>query len=122
MLDLTDSLSSVKALLSRKISHRTHSMIYKLKQMCSDLLWNGVEVEIMWILSHLELEGNELMLFFRRSISKIWQDLFYKESGMGSGTLQTLIDSLTPYSRGFVYDLGLRVKGRTGKLCPLYQK
>jgi hypothetical protein len=62
MLDLTDSLSSVKALLSRKKSHRTHSMIYELKQMCSDLLWNGVEVEIMWILSHLELEGNELVL------------------------------------------------------------
>jgi hypothetical protein len=27
--------------------------------MCSDLLENGVEVEIMWIPAHLELEGNE---------------------------------------------------------------
>jgi hypothetical protein len=37
-------------------------MVYECKQMCSDLLWNGVEVEIKWIPSHLELEGNELVL------------------------------------------------------------
>jgi hypothetical protein len=28
--------------------------------------------------------------------------------------------SLTPYSRGFLFDPGLRVKGRTGNLFPLY--
>jgi hypothetical protein len=37
-LILTDSLSSVKALLSRKILHRTHPLVYECKQMCSDLL------------------------------------------------------------------------------------
>jgi hypothetical protein len=37
-LILTDSLSLVKALLSRKISHRTHPLVYECKQMCSDLL------------------------------------------------------------------------------------
>jgi hypothetical protein len=36
-LILTDSLSLVKALLSRKISHRTHPlMVYECKQMCSE--------------------------------------------------------------------------------------
>jgi hypothetical protein len=34
-LVLTDSLSSVKALLSRKISHRTHPLVYECKQMCT---------------------------------------------------------------------------------------
>jgi hypothetical protein len=41
-LILTDSLSSVKALLSRKISHRTHPLVYECKQMCSNLLEDGV--------------------------------------------------------------------------------
>jgi hypothetical protein len=41
-LILTDSLSSVKAMLSRKISHQTHPLVYECKQMCSDLLEVGV--------------------------------------------------------------------------------
>jgi hypothetical protein len=53
---LTDSLSSIKHLLSRKISHQTHPLVYECKQMCSDFLWNKVEVEIMWIPSHVWLE------------------------------------------------------------------
>jgi hypothetical protein len=60
-LILTDSLSSVKALLSRKLSHRTHPLVYECKQMCSDLLEVGVEVEIMWIPSHVGHEGNEIV-------------------------------------------------------------
>jgi hypothetical protein len=42
-LILTDSLT----LLSRKILHRTHPLVYEYEQMCSDLLWKGFEVEIM---------------------------------------------------------------------------
>jgi hypothetical protein len=36
--------------------------------MCSDLLENGVEVEIIWIPAHVGLEGNEMFLkdHFRR--------------------------------------------------------
>jgi hypothetical protein len=30
-------------------------------QMCSNLLWNEVEVEIMWISSHVGLESYEFM-------------------------------------------------------------
>jgi hypothetical protein len=87
----TASLSSVKALLSRKILHRTHSLVYECKQMCRNLLWNGVEVEMMWIPSHVGLEGNELVAeralhaalngaVFDRPFPPVdfraWQDLF----------------------------------------------
>jgi hypothetical protein len=50
---LTDSLSSVRALFSRKILHRIHPLVYECKQMCSDLLEDGVEVEITWIPAHV---------------------------------------------------------------------
>jgi hypothetical protein len=81
----TDSMSSFKALLSRKISHRTHPLVYECKKMCSDLLWSGVEVEIMWIPSHVGFEGNlrrqvKMVLFlinhFCRSIFRFGQDPF----------------------------------------------
>jgi ribonuclease HI len=58
---LTDSLSSVKALLSRNIWHRTHPLVYKCKQMCNYLLEDGVQFEIMWIPSHVGLKGNEIV-------------------------------------------------------------
>jgi ribonuclease HI len=60
-LVFTDSLSSVKALLSKKISHQTHPLVYECKEMCTDLLEDGVKVEIMWIPSHVGLEGNEIV-------------------------------------------------------------
>jgi UDP-N-acetylmuramyl tripeptide synthase len=60
-LVLTDSLSSVKALLSRKISHRTHPPVYECQQMCSDLLEDGVEVGIMSISAHVGLEDNAIV-------------------------------------------------------------
>jgi hypothetical protein len=44
------------------------------------------------------------------------------ESGRENGTLQTLVDSLTPYSQRFLFDLRLRVKGRTGNLFPHRKK
>jgi hypothetical protein len=36
-------------------------MVYECKQMCSDLLEDGVEVEIMWIPFHVGLEGNDIV-------------------------------------------------------------
>jgi hypothetical protein len=53
-LILTDDLSSVK------ISHRTHPLVYECEQMCSNLLCNGIEVEIMWIPFHEGLEGTQV--------------------------------------------------------------
>jgi hypothetical protein len=60
-LILTDILSSVKALLPRKITHRTHPLVYECMYMLSDLLEDGVEVEVIWIPSHVELEVNEIV-------------------------------------------------------------
>jgi ribonuclease HI len=59
--------------------------------MCNDLLDDGVEVEIIWIPSHVGLEGNEIVdkrarhavlnsVVFDRPLSRwifrVWQDLF----------------------------------------------
>jgi hypothetical protein len=65
---LIDSLTSVKALLFRKISHRTHPLVYECKQMYSDLLEDEVEVEIMWILGGSRVTRMVLFLkdHFRR--------------------------------------------------------
>jgi ribonuclease HI len=79
-LILTDSLSSIKAMLSRKIAHQTHPLVYECKQLCRSL-W-------MWISSHLGLVGNELMSghdrrhwnapssidHCLRTISRVWLD------------------------------------------------
>jgi ribonuclease HI len=61
ILILTDSLSSVKAILFRKIAHQTHSLVYECKQLCWSLCQNGIEVRLMWIPSHVGLVGNELV-------------------------------------------------------------
>jgi hypothetical protein len=47
--------------VSSKISYRTHPLVYKCKQMCSDLLEDGVEGEIMWIPADVRIEGNEIV-------------------------------------------------------------
>jgi hypothetical protein len=38
--------------------------------MCSDLLEDGVEVEIMWIPSDVELEGNDIVTELSNRIKK----------------------------------------------------
>jgi ribonuclease HI len=60
-LILTDSLSSIKAMMSRRISWRTHPLVYECKQLCFDLMRDLIEVKIMWIPSHVGLVGNELV-------------------------------------------------------------
>jgi ribonuclease HI len=58
-LILTDSLSSIKAMLSRRISWRTHPLVYECKQLCFDLMRDLIEVKLMWIPSHVV--SNELV-------------------------------------------------------------
>jgi hypothetical protein len=41
-LILTDGLSSVKAMLSRKIAQQTHPLVYDCKQLCWSLCQNGI--------------------------------------------------------------------------------
>jgi ribonuclease HI len=60
-LILTDNLSLIKAILSRKIAHQTHSQVYECKQRCWGLCQNGIEVKLMWIPSHIGLVENELV-------------------------------------------------------------
>jgi ribonuclease HI len=58
---LTDSLNSIKAMLSRRIAHKTHPLLYKCKQLGWCLCQNRIEVKLMWIPSHVGLVGNELV-------------------------------------------------------------
>jgi hypothetical protein len=60
---LTDSLSSiqVQVMLSRRIAHQTHPLVYECKQLCWSLCQNGIEVKLMWIPSHVGLVGNQLV-------------------------------------------------------------
>jgi hypothetical protein len=44
-LILTDSLSSIKAMLSRKIAHQTHPLLYECKQLYWSLCQNGIDVD-----------------------------------------------------------------------------
>jgi ribonuclease HI len=60
-LILTDSLGSIKAILSKKIAHQTHPLVYECKQLCWSLCQNGIEVKLMWIPSHVGLVGTELV-------------------------------------------------------------
>jgi hypothetical protein len=103
--------------------------------MCSDLLEDGVEVEIMWIPFHVGLKGNEIVdeqtrhaalngVVFDRPLPPmdfkgLARSVLLREWQGGSETLRTLVDLLTPYSRRFLFDLGLTVKRRTGNLFPL---
>jgi ribonuclease HI len=59
-LILTDSLTSIKAILSRKIAHQTHPLVCECKQLCWSLCQNGIEVRLMWIPSHVGLTSGKL--------------------------------------------------------------
>jgi hypothetical protein len=60
-LFLIYSLSSIKAILSRKIAHQTHPLVYECKKLCWSLCQNGIRVKLMWIPSCVGLVGNELV-------------------------------------------------------------
>jgi ribonuclease HI len=58
-LIITDS--STRAMLSTKIAHQTHLLMYECKQLCWSLCQNGIEVKMLWIPSHVGLVGNEMV-------------------------------------------------------------
>jgi hypothetical protein len=60
-LILTVSLSLINAILSRRISWRTHPLVYECNQLCFDLMRDLIEVKFMWIPSHVGLVGIELV-------------------------------------------------------------
>jgi hypothetical protein len=59
-LVLTDSLSSIEALHSRKISPRTHSVVYEFKEALWLLRANQFVVRLMWVHTHVGIDGNEM--------------------------------------------------------------
>jgi ribonuclease HI len=60
-LILTDSLSSIEALRSRKISPRTHSVVYECKEALWRLRANQFVVRLMWVPAHVGIDGNEMV-------------------------------------------------------------
>jgi hypothetical protein len=56
---VTDSLSSIQAIQSRKISYHTHPGIHECKQKLFDLKNTGRVVTLMWVPSHVGIAGNE---------------------------------------------------------------
>jgi ribonuclease HI len=56
---LSDSMSSLRALRTQRISHRTHSLVYEIKEASWWLKRQGYKIHIMWIPSHVGVMGNE---------------------------------------------------------------
>jgi hypothetical protein len=56
---LSDSMSSLRALRTRKISPRIHSLVYEIKEASWWLERHGYGIHIMWIPSHVGVMGNE---------------------------------------------------------------
>jgi ribonuclease HI len=57
---LTDSLSSLMALESRKISCNTHPCILQCKQIYYDLQNSGHDITLSWVPAHVGILGNEI--------------------------------------------------------------
>jgi ribonuclease HI len=132
-LILTDSLSSTKAMLSRRISWRPHPLVYECKQLCFDLTRDGIEVKFMWIPSHVGLVANELVdgeaRYASLNESIFDRPLFPPKLGKTS-----LVKGMTEevgfgrhwqicslYITGsFTACMGSRVRRRKGALFPLY--
>jgi hypothetical protein len=121
-LILTDSLSSIRAMLFRRISWRTHPLVYECKQLCFDLM------KFMWIPFHVEFVGNELVngearnallngSIFDRLLGKT---SFVKGNSRQSGICHTLGDLLTPFYRKYHYVHCSRVRRRRRAFLPLY--
>jgi ribonuclease HI len=101
-LILTDSLSSIKGILSGKIAHQAHTLVYECKQFCWSLSQNGINVKLMWIPSHVGLVGNELVderarqvalegSIFDKPLSPSDFQIWQHRHGRQNGTLRILL-------------------------------
>jgi ribonuclease HI len=59
-LILSDSLSSLMAMRSRRIACKAHPWVYESKQIYWDLQQLNYDVKLMWIPSHVGISGNEV--------------------------------------------------------------
>jgi ribonuclease HI len=55
-LILTDSLSSIKTMLSRRISWQIYPLVHECKKLCFDLMRDLIEVKLNWVPSHVPCE------------------------------------------------------------------
>jgi hypothetical protein len=55
---LSDSMSSLRAWQTRKMSPRTHSLVYEIKEASWWLDRHGYEIHIMWIEIHVGVIGS----------------------------------------------------------------
>jgi ribonuclease HI len=67
-LILTNSMSSIRAMESRKISLHSHSFVYECKHKCWQLTRSGLEVSLMWLPAHVEFARNERADFEARQV------------------------------------------------------
>jgi hypothetical protein len=65
-LILTDSMSSIRAMKSRKISLHTHPFVYECKQKCWQLARNGREVSFMWVSAHIGIGEMKGLIYFEQ--------------------------------------------------------
>jgi ribonuclease HI len=56
---LTDSMGSIRAMESRKISLHTHRSVCECKQKCWQLTRSGREVSFMWLPAHVGIARND---------------------------------------------------------------
>jgi ribonuclease HI len=80
-LIITDSLSSIEAIQSQKISFKTHTLVMH----CKELLWRLLEqnnrIVLMWVPSHVGIEGNEIVDRIAREASRnveLWNMKTYR--------------------------------------------
>jgi ribonuclease HI len=65
-LILSDSLSSVMSMRSRRITCKTHTWVYESKQIYWDLQQLNYDVTLMWIPPHVGILGNEVTVGLAR--------------------------------------------------------
>jgi ribonuclease HI len=51
-------MSSLRALQTRRVAARTHSLVYEIKETCWWLKNNGYEIYMVWIPSHVVVKNN----------------------------------------------------------------
>jgi ribonuclease HI len=56
---LTDSLASIEGLKSTGVSYRTNDMLFRTRMSLSYLRELGYDISLMWIPSHVGIQGNE---------------------------------------------------------------
>jgi hypothetical protein len=130
-LILTDSMSSIMAMESRKISLHTHPCVYEGKQKFWQLTRSGREVSCMWVPAHVRIARNEKADFEARQATL--GNMVYNAQSVARDLLpvakQRMLDEWqkswevaetgrfrTPSFPGSLLDHGLRNGGRKENL------